>query len=349
MRIGLVGCGYWGAKHLRVLHELGYGPGLVVSDSDEARLREVARTYPSVIAAADYAQLLEMTDAVIVATPPASHYTLAREALLAGRHVLVEKPFTVHSWEARELVDLARERQCILMVGHTFLYSAQVRALRLLLQEGRIGRVLHLDSQRLGFGFLQSDIHVFWDLAPHDISIFLYLTGQQPEKVAARAVHHLNDRNLWEVGHAHLWFPEGVSAHIHVSWLYPYKVRQVTVVGSTGTAIYDDMSAEPLRVCEREICFLSQNGKEEWRPPTYRWGDVYLPHVPQREPLLEEDAEFLHCVLTGAPPLSDGELGLSVVRILEALDTSLALDSQAVPLVPSPESLTPSTGEHGRT
>jgi len=328
VRIGLVGCGYWGAKHLRVLHELGHGPRVVIADCDRERLAELARVYPSVGVAADYDELLERTDAVIVATPCSTHYELARRALLAGRHVLVEKPFTASSAQAEELVGLARARGLVLMVGHTYLYSQPVRALRALVREGRVGQVLHLDSQRLGFGLLQPDVHVLWDLASHDISILAYVLGEWPQRAAAWGAHHLNRRYLWEVGHAHLWFPGGASAHVHASWLFPYKVRHLLVVGSFATAIYDDTSAEPLRLCERQILFTASDGHDGWSPPTYRQGDAYLPHVPRREPLLEEDAEFLRCIASGEPPLSDGHLGLMVVRVLEALDRSLARDGQ---------------------
>ncbi|MCS7275686.1 MAG: Gfo/Idh/MocA family oxidoreductase [Dehalococcoidia bacterium] len=324
MRIGLVGCGYWGSKHLRVLHELGRGVDVVIADSDRDRLEQLARVYPSVGMASDYDELLERCRAVIIATPPASHYGLARRALLADRHVLVEKPFTTSSSQARELVELAQRRRLVLMVGHTFLYSPPVRALRAIVQEGRLGRVLHLDSQRLGFGLLQPDIHVLWDLASHDIAILAYLLGQWPRQASAWAAHHLGQQPHWEVGHAHLRFPDGASAHVHASWLCPYKVRQLTVVGSRASIVYDDTSPEPLRLCERQILLPEVDGQRQWVPPSYRWGDAHLPHVPLMEPLLEEDAEFLRCIEDGSPPLSDGHWGLRVVQVLEALDRSLA-------------------------
>lgn len=343
MRIGLVGCGYWGGKHLRVLHELGFGGHVVVTDCDRARLHDVARVYPAATVTESFQELLERSDAVIVATPASTHYSFARQAIEAGRHVLVEKPFTTSSQEARELVQMARERGLVLMVGHIFLYSQPVRALHALVREGRMGRVLHLDSQRLGFGLLQSDIHVLWDLASHDISILAYLLGEWPQQAAARAVTHLHSQRLWEVGHAHLWFPSGASAHVHVSWLFPYKVRQLVVVGSCATAIYDDTSPEPLRVCEREIRFPAANGRRGWCTPSYRSGDVHLPHIPQREPLLEEVTEFVRCIDSGSPSLSDGAFGLRVVQVLEALDASLARDGQAVPV--EVLSAAPVTGE----
>jgi predicted dehydrogenase len=346
MRIGLVGCGYWGAKHLRVLHELGHGPHLVIADQDRGRLQQLARIYPGVALAHSYGELLERCQAVIVATPPASHYPLAREALLAGRHVLVEKPFATSSAQAQELVALAQERGLVLMAGYTFLYSPPVRALRALVQAGRVGQVLHLDSRRLGFGLLQSDVHVLWDLACHDIAILAYLLGQWPQRAAAWAVSYLHRRRLWEVGHAYLWFPGGASAHLHVGWLFPYKVRQLTVLGSAATAIYDDTSEEPLRLCQRQVIFPDGEGQDGWTPPSYRWGDVHLPHVPYQEPLLAEDAEFLHCVVSGTTPLSDGRLGLLVVRVLEALDRSLAQEGRAV-RVPS-QPLPPAVQEQPR-
>lgn len=323
-RIGIVGCGYWGSKHLRVFNELPESTVISVCDGDSRRLETLNRAYPLVYTTTDFEEFLASDiDAVVIATPAAAHYPLAKRALLHDKSVLVEKPFTTASSEALELIHLAEEKGLTLAVGHTFLYNPAVRKLKELLVSGHLGALRHVHAARLNFGLLQPDVNVLWDLAPHDISILLYLLEQNPVAVAARGVGCFNPEQC-EVAHADLWFSDHVSAHIHVSWLDPNKVRRFTLVGTQRMVVYDDMAGvEALRIYDREIKFLAEDGVGLRYPPAYAFGDVRIPHIPDAEPLKEECIDFVRSAQDGKRPVSDGWVGLRVVRILECLEKSL--------------------------
>src|SRR3970040_1909179 len=246
-RVGVCGCGYWGSKHVRVFNELPIPTAVSICDADPKRLEEMRRGYPVAFATTEYDALLASDiDAAVIAVPAAHHAAFARRALLAGKHVLVEKPFTTRSVDAVELINLAEDLGLTIAVGHTFLYNPAVRALKELICSGRIGVPQYLHSARLNFGLLQPDVNVLWDLAPHDISIVLHLMGQTPVAVGARGIGYLT-RRLSQGAHADLLFSDSVLAHIHVSWLEPSKVRRFTVIGTERMAVFDDLAAgEPL-------------------------------------------------------------------------------------------------------
>jgi len=260
--------------------------------------------------------------AVVIATPAKTHFALAKKALLSNKHVLVEKPFTTTTAQALELIQLAEQKGRTIMVGHTFLFSPPVRALKKLIQAGDLGRLLYIHSARLNFGLLQPDVNVLWDLAPHDVSIVLHLMDEPPVAVGARGIGYLN-RRLSEVAHADLLFANSVLAHIHVSWLEPSKVRRFTVIGTERMAVFDDMAnGEPLKIYDREVKLSSQNGGKP-HTPTYLYGDIRIPHLADSEPLKEECSHFLQCIRSGEVPVSDGWAGLQVVGVLESLQRSL--------------------------
>ncbi len=327
LRIAVAGCGYWGSKHVRVLHAADGVDELHIVDSREDRLRglsrsfRVSRCYPALLPA------LEHVDAVVVATPPSTHLPLALAAIRAGKHVLVEKPLTPTSASARTLVSAAAAAGVILMVGHTFEYNPAVRKLAELVRTEELGDLYYLDSARLNLGLCQNDVNVIFDLAPHDVSIMNYVLGRKPVAVQAWASRHAH-RQLEDVAYLRLYYDDGLdecslSANIHVSWLDPCKVRRITAVGSKKMAVYDDLAAEErIRILDKGVCF-PPDGDDLTQPPmSYRYGDIVVPFVSPDEPLAVQDRHFVECIANTARPLSDGEDGLSVVEALEAAELS---------------------------
>jgi predicted dehydrogenase len=322
--VGVVGCGYWGSKHLRVLQTIPEIGTVVAIDEREERLREIERSLPSVMSSTKLDDVLGDLDGVIVATPPRSHVQIAMQAIEAGVGVLVEKPLATTSAEGRELVDAADARDATLMVGHTFEHNAAVWKLRELIENDELGRPLYLDSARLNLGLYQADVNVVWDLAPHDISIFNYLLRAKPAWVQAWGARHAH-RFLEDVAYLRLFYEEtGVTANVHVSWLDPCKVRRVTVVGSKKMAVYNDLASEErVRVYDKGVIALDEGEHLAAMPMSYRYGEIRSPYLHFEEPLFVEDQHFATCVLEGSRPHTDGEVGLAVVEVLECADISL--------------------------
>jgi predicted dehydrogenase len=324
VNIGIVGCGYWGPKHARNIHELAEANLTVACDLDEEKLQEVQNHYPYVATTSNFLDLLQdSVDAVVVATPVSTHYQLAKEALLCDKHVLVEKPMTCTSREAAELIELAEKRNRVLMVGHIYEYHPAVDFLRQLVQSGELGEIYGIDASRLNLGLFRPDVNVLWDLGPHDICIVLCLLDREPIAVSARGGGHI-DPDVCDVAYIEVVFSNGTSAHIHLSWLDPRKVRQITIVGSKKMAVYDDVSeVEKIRIYDKGLAVPADNeGTVTW-PPRYRYGDVTIPFISNGEPLKLECRHFLHCIIEGRKPRSDGWAGLKVVNILEAANRSL--------------------------
>ncbi len=321
VRVGVVGCGYWGSKHVRVLEAMAGVDQVVAIDHRAERLGSLQRAFPRLGVFSDLESALEHVDAVVVATPAATHVPLALTAIAAGKGVFVEKPFATSTSGARQVLDAAAERSVTVMAGHTFLYNAAVWYLRDLIQSGDLGKIYYLDAARLNLGLYQPDINVAWDLAPHDISIANYLLGSQPDSVdcwGSSHAHHLED-----VVYMRLLYSElGVTANIHLSWLDPSKVRRVTVVGSDKMAVYNDMALdERLRIFDKGVTANSE--KVQDMPMSYRTGDIRSPYIDFREPLMLADQDFVTCVATASQPTSDGGCGLAVVQVLEAAEISL--------------------------
>ncbi len=334
MRIGVVGCGYWGSKHVRVLHGIQDVERVVAIDAAEERLLELKRSFPNMLLHRSLEAALPDVDAVIVATPPRTHVPLAMTAMFAGKGVLVEKPLATSSVDAQRLVDESKRCDVTLMVGHTFEHNSAVWKLRELVQGGELGEIHYLDSARLNLGLYQSDVNVIWDLAPHDVSIFNYILGSSPASVQAWGSRHAH-LSLEDVAYLRLNYPDlGVTANIHVSWLDPCKVRRVTAVGSRRMVVYNDLSAdEPVRVFDKGITLAKESGDAGKIPLSYRYGDISSPYLVAQEPLDVQDRHFVTCVREGTEPLTGGENGTAVVRVLEAAQVSLAED-RPVALMP---------------
>jgi len=349
LRVAVVGCGYWGSKHTRVLHALDDVDEVVHVDGRADRLHSLGRTYPNTPGFTSLQAALPQVDAVVIATPPTTHVPLALCALDAGKHVLVEKPMATTSADARRLVDAAEAYQT-LMVGHTFEYNPAVWKLRELVQQNELGDVYYIDTARLNLGLYQSDVNVVMDLAPHDISIMNYILGRPPVAVQAWGSRHAH-RRLEDVAYIRLYYEEaGLSANIHVSWLDPCKVRRVTVVGSKKMAVYDDIASEDrIRIHDKGVHSAAEAGDLSQPPMSYRYGDIIVPFLCSDEPLAIQDGHFVQCVLDGTRPRTDGRNGLAVVRVLEAVQLALLkgrrveLDEVDVALCPALASSAAST------
>jgi predicted dehydrogenase len=324
VRAGLVGCGYWGSKHLRVLNELQGCDLRALCEPSAANLERQPRAFLPPFVTPDYDRFLEQDiQAVVIATPARTHFDLARRALLAGKHVLVEKPFTTTSRDAAELIALAQGRGLRLAVGHTYVYHPAVQRLREIIESGVLGDILYIHTERLNFGLLQPDVDVLWDLAPHDISILLYVLQKQPLVSTARGAACLGP-SLCEVAHIDLEFMGGVVAHVHLSWLEPTKVRRMTVVGSDRTVVYDDMNtSEPIRIFDKSIKLIPGGDENHYLSPRYLDGEISSPRVDGSEPLKIQCASFLNAIRTGESLPSTGRDGLKVVKVLEAASKSL--------------------------
>ena len=321
-RVGLVGYGYWGSKHARVLAGLP-AVELTVIDNRPERLHEATTSFPAIPVASHLGEVQDELDAVIIATPPQSHGAVALQALQAGLHTMVEKPLTTSVAAAHTLVDTANAKGLALMVGHTFEYNAAVWKLKQIITSGELGRVLYIDTAWVNLGHYQNDCNVIWDVAPHHISIVSYLLDEFPETVsvwAQRNVGNVHD----DVAYLRLDFPRAsVSAFAHVSWLAPNKVRRVTVVGERKMAVYDDMSdIECIRIYDAGVAptDIGEAAAPHATPVTYHYGEIVSPSVQFAEPLLVQDTHFIECVRTGRRPDTPGERGLAVVRVLAATD-----------------------------
>jgi len=333
IRIGIVGAGYWGPKLIRNFHDLPTATVSMVCDLRKDRLDHIRGLYPTAQITQDFRALLGPdTDAVAIATPVASHFALARAALLAGKHVLVEKPLTTNSTDAQELINLAARHKRVLMVGHTFEYNPAVIVLKDIIKTGTLGQIYYINAIRVNLGIFQQDINVLWDLAPHDLSILLFLLDTAPTAVSARGAAYVQP-GIHDVAYMTLTFPNQVMAGIQVSWLDPCKIRRITVVGSKQMVVYDDLEPqEKIRVYDKGVDRPPYSDTYEQFKLSYRYGEVTAPPIPADEPLHLECEHFVDCIRKGNKPRSDGEVGLQIVRILEKAQTSLLNGGQGEPL-----------------
>jgi predicted dehydrogenase len=323
LRIAVVGCGYWGSKHLRVMQSLEDVDSVMAVDQDASRLISVLRNNRDAPCVSSVDDALPYVDALVIATPPATHVDVALVALRAGKHVLVEKPLATTVSGALQLINAAHDSGATLMVGHTFEYNSAVWTLRDLITKDALGCLYYIDSARLNLGLYQSDVNVIFDLAPHDISIANHLLGTLPSAVEAWASRHAHTR-MEDVAYLRLHYADlGVEANIHVSWLDPHKVRRVTAVGSEKMAVYNDTATdERIRIYDKGVV-ISSSDELSQPPMTYRYGDIISPHVDFREPLVVQDEHFVRCICKREMPRTDGANGLAVVRVLEAAQMSL--------------------------
>lgn len=337
--IAVIGSGYWGKNLVRNFHALG--ALAAVCDKNPTLLENAQAAHPGVricMALPDMLADPEITG-VAIATPAESHFVIAREALLAGKHVFVEKPLTLDEGEGRELIDLAARKGLVLMVGHLLRYHPVFMALQDLAQSGALGRINYIYSNRLNLGKVRREENILWSFAPHDISMILALAGEEPERVWATGGNYLH-RRIADVTTTHLDFPSGLKAHVFVSWLHPFKEQKLVVVGERQMAVFDDT-----RPWEEKLLLYPHEIRWENGAPVPARCEPVRVEVPQSEPLRSECQHFLDCIASGASPTTDGQEGLRVLKVL--MDAQRSLDApDAPPVHPEPASQAPAA-RHG--
>jgi predicted dehydrogenase len=336
VHVGVIGAGYWGPNLIRNFAALQNAEVVAVADTKQERLQNIQCNHPQVMLTSNYRDLFSMgLDAVVVATPPATHFRLAADCLDHGLHVMVEKPLALKSADAEELIQLADERGLTLMVGNTFEYNSAVQALRRIIDNGDLGDIYYIDAVRTNLGLFQPHVNAMWDLAPHDISILLYLLGKDPLTVSAHGKSSIF-KNIHDVVYMHLDFPNNVLAHVHVSWLNPCKVRRITVVGSKKMAVYDDVeNLEKIKIYDKGVDAPPYTDTYGDFQCSYRYGDVVTPYIQHVEPLRVECQHFVESIVNKTQPRSDGWVGLRIVKVLEAASISLQNNGQQHPVSPT--------------
>jgi predicted dehydrogenase len=330
----VIGLGHWGPNWVRNLHQLRCASRLVCCDLSRDRRENVRRLYPGVKLAEDLDDILgdREIEAVLVATPVSTHFEIARRCLLAGKSVLVEKPLATSRRETSELIQLARQTRRVLMVGHTFEYSAPVLKAREIIESGELGDIFYISSVRANLGLFQRDINVVWDLATHDISIILLLLGQVPYAVSCQGQSHCR-ADIEDVALLTMHFANKRIAFVHVSWLDPNKIRRTTIVGSKKMLVYDDTALqEKIRVYDKGVTVSPYYDSYGDFQLSYRYGDIHIPRIEETEPLRAECEHFVDCIKSATTPNTDGINGMRVVSVLEAAAQSLREGGQSVPV-----------------
>jgi predicted dehydrogenase len=333
--VGIIGCGYWGVNYIRVFNELPGVKTVAVCDVREERLREIQPRFPNVLLTTELDELLSLdaVDAVVVCTEARNHHPAVLRSLQEGRHVLVEKPITTRLEEAEELIGRAEQNSLVLMVGHTFLYNAAIRKMKEYV-DATPDQVYYLHARRTNLGPIRRDVNALWDLATHDISIFNYLLGSTPEWVSAVGAKVL--RNCREdIGFISLGYPGNVVGNIHVSWADPNKARELAVILSDKRIVFNDLNGlEQVRVFEKGVRALATEpvGYGEFQLQI-RDGDIISPKIEVSEPLKNQCSHFLDCIVTGQRPLTGGPQGIDVLRVLLAMDQSVALQGAQVEVI----------------
>ncbi len=342
IRVGVIGCGYWGPNLVRVFNACDRTEMISLCDLDPDRVRRLLKNYPTIEGLTDPDAMMRRPDIdlIVIATPVGSHFDLARAAIEKGKHVLVEKPITERTEQARELIDLARRKGVLLAVDHTFLFTPAVEKMKELIDDGSVGRIQYIDSVRINLGLIQEEIDVIWDLAPHDLSIVDFLIDRVPRRVTATGGCHTAGGQV-DVAYINLDYGDGLVANFHVNWLSPVKVRRMIFGGDRRMIIFDDLqNDEKIRVYDSGATAIlddnenrngntNGNGKRLKRID-YRVGDIWSPHLRRSEALTVEAEHIAAAIEDGVPLRADGEKGLRVIRILEACQQSLANDGERV-------------------
>lgn len=332
MKIAVVGLGYWGPNLVRNFLGTDGVEGVIACDTMPRRLDSIKKKFPTVETTSSFDDLLQRDDIVgiAIATPVSTHYPLGMKVLEAGKHLLLEKPMASKTTEAEELLDLAYSKMLTLMVDHTFVYTSAVQKMKELITKGEIGDILYFDSVRVNLGLFQHDTNVIWDLAPHDISIMDYLIDDKPIAVSCVGVSHFSEHE--DVAYVTVHFAEKLMAQFHVNWLSPVKVRKILVGGTKLMVVYDDMEAsEKIKVYDRGVDVKEEDAVYK-KLVQYRTGNMYSPNIDPGEALGRMTAEFVDCINTGKPSISDGQAGVNVVKVLEAANISIKAGGRRVDL-----------------
>ncbi|MCD6460816.1 Gfo/Idh/MocA family oxidoreductase [bacterium] len=333
LKVAVIGTGNWGKNHVRIFYNLPQCVLSAICDADNDKLSFLQKSYPDINSYNDYKKMFseENIDAVIVASSAVTHYQISKDALMAGKHVLVEKPMSLRSSESMELTKLAEEKNLKIMVGHLLEYHSAVEKLKDIILSGEIGHIFYIYSQRVNLGVVRSEENALWSLAPHDISIILYLLDEEPEFVSANGQSFLQD-NIEDVVFLNLKFKSGKIAHIHLSWLDPHKIRRTTIVGDKKMVVFDDMEpVEKIKVYDKRVDVAPSF--ESYQGMLQLWvGDVLIPKINLKEPLKIEAAHFIDAIVNDKQPRSDGYDGIRVTKVLEAAQKSLDQKGKLVKL-----------------
>lgn len=334
VNIGVIGYGYWGPNLVRNFAETKDSKVTYVCDKKPDRLKLVQSRFPSTTVTQDFQELIHspQVDAVVISTPVSTHFDLAVQALRAGKHVLVEKPMTSTVEEGEKLIEEAAKANRTLMVDHTFIYTPAVIKIKELVTSGVLGQLLYYDSVRVNLGLFQHDVNVLWDLAVHDLSIMDFILGEQPEVISATGVAHLHGQPA-DVAYITCYLANNLIAHFHVNWMAPVKVRRTLIGGDKQMIVYDDLEpSEKIKVYDKGVS-LSEGAEGVYQMlVSYRSGDMWAPHLATTEALKSEAAHFIDCISDAKQPQTDGEMGLRIVKVLEAADQSMANHGQPVQL-----------------
>lgn len=334
IKVGVVGCGYWGPNLIRNFNGLENAEVVYICDLNEERLAHLKKTYPMIKSTTNYDDLLKdsSVDAICIATPVFTHFPLAKKALDHKKHVLIEKPLTSNSEDALKLINLSEKNSLKLMVGHTFEYAPAVRMIKELINKNTLGKIFYMSSTRVNLGLFQDDINVVWDLAPHDISIMNYLLDDRPVSVNANGSANYK-KKIEDIAFVAVHYPNNVIAHLHLSWLDPCKIRKLTIVGDKKMVVYDDLNPEePIKVYDKGVekqPYYDTFGEFKL---LYKFGDTYSPRIESSEPLKIECAHFIDCIKNGKEPGSSGHSGYHVVKTLEAAQISIENNGKSVPI-----------------
>lgn len=337
VRVGVIGYGYWGPNLVRNFETCPDTEIICVADQRQERLDLVARQYRGIEVTTDAKELItnDGIDAVAIATPVNTHYSLALEAIEAGKHVFIEKPMTETAEQAQHLLDEASKRGLTVMVDHTFIYTDSVKKIREMVDNGDLGDIYYYDSMRVNLGLFQRDVSVVWDLAVHDFSILQHILNERPTKVAATGISHVPD-SPENTAFITLFYPSGCIAHINVNWLAPVKVRQTLIGGSKKMVVYDDIEpSEKIKVYDKGVDLVTDEDQIYQLLVNYRAGDMYAPSLKNTEALGVEIAHFADCISNGTTPITGGQMGLEVVRLLEAATQSMQAQGAPVEIDPA--------------
>lgn len=328
INVAVIGLGYWGPNLVRNFIKIPGVRVVTVCDLLKKNLNKISISFPSVKTTNNYKQIIndKTIDLVAIATPLKTHFLLAKNALLANKHVLIEKPMAQTSEEAEELISIANKMQKIIMAGHTFVYSEAVKKIKRIIDREELGKIYYYDSTRINLGLIRQDTNVIWDLAPHDLSILNYIFSVKPLSLQVFGSSYVNKKRE-ELAHLIIRFQDNISAHIHISWLSPLKIRTIFIAGSKKMIAYNDMEpSEKIRIYDKNVTIPPS--KITPFSPAYRSGDVVIPNLEQNEPLFNQLSHLIDCIKNKKQPISDGIAGLTVVRLLEACDKSLKTNSE---------------------
>lgn len=335
MNIAVIGCGYWGPNLIRNFNQLASCEMVACCDLSEDNLKRVGSLYSNILVTTNYQEITQdpEIDAVAIATPVFSHWELAKKCLEAGKHVLIEKPMASNSEQCIDLIETAKKYNRVLMIGHTFEYTAAVNKAKEIVDSGELGEIYYISSTRVNLGLFQPDINVIWDLAPHDISIISYILDESPIGVGSQGKAHYN-KEIEDVAQMTLNYPNGTIAFIHNSWLDPDKIRKTTIVGNKKMLVYNDISPnEKIKIYDKGVEAPPYYDTYAEFQFSYRYGDIYTPRIEEYEPLKRECEHFIECIRESKAPKSDGLSGLRVVSILEAANKSMRNGGAQQPIV----------------